>query len=270
MMTEHNGHHGNGANNLQIQVIDERAVLKEVYERSLPRRTARVRIYIAEEQRILRDAYQSFFLSRPDMELAGTTDDTRAESVTRAALALAPDLVLIGIRVLQVTSVEQLEALRESCPDMPIVLLSAYYDDKGIKALREFSRSTTSGWAYLLKHNVDTPEQLAQVVQSVAQGRIILDPAVMVGLMDVREGGTDVLKSLDPREMEVLSWVAKGYTNSAIAAALGVDPRVVERLFASLSSKLGSRSESRDPRVYAVETYLRATGQLRDGMLSEG
>ena len=269
-MTEHNGHQGNGAGSLQIQVVDERQVLREVYVGSSPRRTDRVRIYIAEEQRILRDAYQSFFLSRPDMEVAGASDDTRAESLTRVALALAPDLLLIGIRVLQLTSVEQLEAVRESCPDLPIVLLSAYYDDKGIKALREFSRSTTSGWAYLLKHNVDTPEQLAQVVQSVAQGRIILDPAVLVGLMDARDGGMELLKSLDPREMEVLSWVAKGYTNSAIAAALGVEPRVVERLFAAISSKLCSRSASRDPRVHAVELYLRATGQLRDGIGSEG
>jgi two-component system response regulator NreC len=223
-MMEHNGHHGNGAGNLQIQVINERPALREVYERSFRRSADRVRIYIAEEQRILRDAYQTFFMSRQDMEVAGTSDDTSAESVTRAAQALAPDLVLIGIRVLQLTSVEQLEAVRESCPDVPIVLLSAYYDDKGMKALREFTRATTSGWAYLLKHNVDTPEQLAQVVQSVAQGRIILDPAVMAGLMDARGGGTDVLKSLDPREMEVLSWVAKGYTNSAIAAALPPPP----------------------------------------------
>ncbi|MEK7777881.1 MAG: response regulator transcription factor [Chloroflexota bacterium] len=222
-----------------------------------------VKLYIAEEQQILREAYQSFFLTHPDIEVVGASSDTNGESVVKAVSALSPAVVLLGVKTLQAAAVEKLDMLRESCPDVAIVLLSAYYDLKGIKALREFSRGAAVGCAYLLKHTIDTVEQLTQVILSVSQGRIILDQAVMEGLMSSMDTKSTMLKELSPRELEVLSWMAKGYRNDTIAEVLGLEPKTIERHINNIYSKLnGAITAAKHARVHAVTLYMKATGQL--------
>ena len=225
-------------------------------------RLGKPRLYVAEEQQILREAYNTLFLSHPDLEVVGISGDTSTEALTAAASLLSPDVLLLGIKVLQPAAVERLEAVRESYPQLGIVLLSASYDVQGIKALRQFSRGATAGCAYLLKHTIDTVEQLTQVVHAVAQGRIILDPAVMEGLMAPTDATATLLKDLSPRELEVLSWMAKGYRNPVIAEVLFLQPKTVERHVNSIYGKLGAAPDSQHPRVHAITLYLRAMGLL--------
>ncbi len=221
----------------------------------------RVRVYIAEEQQILREAYQSFFLPRRDIEIVGTSGDTSGEALARAAQALEPSVLLLGIKVLQPAVVEKLNAVRDACPKAAVMLLSASYDVKGITALREFSKAG-AGCAFLLKHTVDTVEQLIQVVHSVAEGRIIVDHAVMECLIATSETRSSVLKDLSPRELEVLSWMAKGYRNQTIAEVLCLEPKTVERHINNIYGKLGSFPDARHARVHAVMLYLQAVGHL--------
>lgn len=229
---------------------------------SIGSKTRRTKLYIAEEQQILREAYQASFLTYSDMEVVATSSDTSGDALARAASALDPDVMLLGFKVLQAGTVERLHMVREAAPGVGIVLLSAYYDVKGIKALREFSRGASVGCAYLLKHTIDTVDQLTHVVHSVAEGRIILDPAVMEGLITSGDSKAAFLKELTPRELEVMSWIAKGYRNDTIAEVLCLDPKTVERHINSIYSKLGNTPESKHPRVHAATLYLRATGQL--------
>ena len=221
-----------------------------------------MRLYVAEEQKIFRDAYQSFFLPQPDIDVVGVSGNTDGDFLARAAASHKPNVMLLGLKILQPITVERLNTIRESSPETAIVLLSAFYDVKGIKALREFPRGTTVGCAYLLKHTIDSVEQLTQVLYSVGQGRIILDPAVMEGLLTSTEAKSALLKELTPRELEVLSWMAKGYRNNTIAEILCLEPKTVERHINSIYSKLATSSESRHARVNAVTLYLKATGML--------
>ncbi len=225
------------------------------------RTRTRVKIYVAEEQQILREAYQSFFLPQPDIELVGASGDTRGDSLVAVASTLKPDVMLLGFKVLQPSTVERLEMIREQCPEVAMVVLSAYYDVKGIKALREFSRGASVGCAYLLKHTIDTVEQLTQVLHAVAEGRIIVDPAVMDGLINTADPKATFLKDVTPRELEVLSWMAKGYRNNTIAEVMCLEPKTIERHINSIYSKLGN-VDSKHARVHAVTLYLRATGML--------
>ena len=221
-----------------------------------------INLYLAEEQEILRTAYQAFFTSHPCIQVVGASGDTSGESLVGALGAHKPKVLLLGIKILQPTTVEKLEMVREGSADTGLVLLSASYDLKGIKALREFSRGSMNGCAYLLKHTIDTVEQLTQVIYSVAEGRIILDPAVMERLLSAGEAYSSFLKELSPRELEVLSWMAKGYRNNTIAEVLCLEPKTVERHINSIYSKLGNLPESKHARVHAITLYLRATGQL--------
>ena len=147
-------------------------------------------------------------------------------------------------------------------PGMGLVLLFAYCDAQGIKALRKFSNGDSVGCAYMLKHSIDTPEQFTEVVQAVAQGRIIVDPKVMEGLIRSEDSGSGVLPGLSPREMEVLSWIAKGYRNNTIARVLSRDLRTVERHINSIYCKLQVDDDSKDPRVNAALMFLNAAGSF--------
>jgi DNA-binding NarL/FixJ family response regulator len=228
----------------------------------MPKLDTKVTLYIAEEQPILREAYQSFFEPHPDFDVVGVSGDTDADSLASAAATFTPRVVLVGIKLLSPTTAEVLERLREASPETAIVLLSAYYDIKGITTLRQFSAGKPIGCAYLLKHTIDTVEQLTQVVQSVSEGRIIVDPTVIDGLMATSEKKTALLKDLSPRELEVLSWMAKGFRNGTIAEVMCLESKTVERHINNIYSKLGDIPTPKDQRIHAVTTYLRGTGQL--------
>ena len=230
-----------------------------------PRKT--ISLYLAEEQQILREAYQSVFSSQPGIEVLGSSGDTSTEALMAAAAALRPGVILLGVKAVQPALVEKLEMLREVCPQVGLVLLFAYYDTEGIKALRRFSRDTSAGCAYLLKHTIDTMEQLTQVVHSVAEGRIIVDPMVMEELIKTDDARSSFVHELSPKELEVLGWLAKGYRNDTIAGLLSRDVKTIERHINNIYSKLHNDKlegphESMHPRVRAALTYLQATGLL--------
>ena len=185
----------------------------------------RIRLYIAEEQQMLKEAYQAFFSPQPDMEVIGASGDTSADALLKAADSLRPNVMLLGIKILHPTTVEKLEAVRESCPNMALIVLSAYYDINGIKSLREFSRGASVGCAYLLKHTIDTVDQLTQVVHAVAEGRIILDPAIMEGLIAMTDPKATFLKELTPRELEVLGWMRKATATKPSRMCSALSPR---------------------------------------------
>ena len=246
-------------NNIEIvNLVGDRTLLEE----SKPQDGNKVRLLIAEEQEILREAYQSFFSNHPSIEAINSSGDTDGEVLVGKARALSPDVILLGIGVLQPTQVEVLEMLGENCPEVAIVLLSASYDINSFNALRQLSRGASVGRAYLLKHTIDTVDQLTRVICSVAEGRIILDPAMMEGLIISAEPKAGFLKELTPRELEVLSWMAKGYRNHTIAEVLYLEPKTVERHINSIYSKLGDYPESKHARVHAIMLYLRGMGLL--------
>jgi DNA-binding NarL/FixJ family response regulator len=238
-----------------------------VVQEPVSRPKGTIGLFLAEEQQILREAYQSVFSAQPNVELLGSTADTSTDFLAGMVQALKPDVIILGVKAVHPCTVEKLEALREACPQMGLVLLLAMYDGQGIKALREFSRDSSTGCAYLLKHTIDTVEQLTQVVSSVAEGRIIVDPMVMEELIRTGDTGNGVVQELSPKEMEVLGWLAKGYRNDTIAGLLSRDVKTVERHINNIYSKLQSnKPDSPDatmhPRVRAALMYLKAVGLL--------
>lgn len=227
--------------------------------------TKTVKLFLAEEQPIQLQAYQTFLKTQSNIGLVGCTSDTSSEAMVDAVTTFEPDVVLMGVKALRTSTVEKLEALRDAHPNLAVVLLFAFYDTQGIKALRDFSNSASAGYAYLLKHNVDTANQLAQVVHAVAQGRIIVDPQIMEELVDDASIDSKVLTALSPKELQVLSWMARGYANDAIANVLSRDRKSVKRHVSSIYTKLQLGDGNRDSRVGAALMYLTATGMLPRG-----
>ena len=173
-----------------------------VVQEPVSRPKGTIGLFLAEEQQILREAYQSVFSAQSNIELLGSTADTSTAFLAGMVQALKPDVIILGVKAVQPCTVEKLEALLEVCPHMGLVLLLAMYDGQGIKALWEFSRDSSTGCAYLLKHTIDTVEQLTQVVSSVVEGRIIVDPMVMEELIRTGDSGNGVVQELSPKEMD--------------------------------------------------------------------
>ena len=229
-----------------------------------------VTVFVTEEQPILLQAYQTFFEGQSSVQLLGASADTSAEALVEAATTLEPDVMLLGIKALHPSTVEKLETLRDASPTLGVVMLFAFYDTQGIKALREFSRDVSVGRAYLLKHTIDTVEQLTQAIYSVAEGRMIVDPTVMEELIKTGDAENGMLRDLSPRALEVLHWVARGFANEAIAGVLSRDVKTIERHINNIyTTLLSPDDDARHPRVRAALMYLRATGVLSTEQLLE-
>ena len=188
-----------------------------------------IKLFVAEEQMVLKEAYNSYFSYSPSFEAIGFIDGTSEDQLRAAISQDIPQVLLLGLKFLDFTVGKELEMIREVCPQTGLVLLFACYDPTGVKALREFSSDSQAGYAYLLKHNIDTADQLGKVVQGVAQRRIIVDPEIMEDLVDSATQESQLLLTLSPKEMQVLSWLARGYTNKTIADVLSRGTKSVER-----------------------------------------
>lgn len=234
-----------------------------------------IKLVIDEDQEVLREAYKLLLPAHQGVLVLGVMEhgDGADDGFLAQLGALDPDILLIGRKELQPDIVEELEVLRDQFPRLAIVLLAGSYGVQVMRRLREFAgrlvvNGRSCGYAFLLKYSVDSIGQLVEVVHAVGQGRIILDPAIMGGFIG-EDVGSSLLKELTARELEILSWMAKGYKNTTIAELLCLEPKTVERHINHIYSKLNTTfDESQQARVQTVLLYLRATGQLPSALAS--
>jgi DNA-binding NarL/FixJ family response regulator len=215
-----------------------------------------IRVVLAEDNVLLREGISRLFDAQEDLELIGTASDLPE------LLALIerdePDVVITDIRMPPTGTDEGIQAaawLREHRPRVGVVVLSQYTAPTYALALLE---EGTSGRAYLLKDRVAGIEVLIAAVHSVAEGGSVIDPLVVDELVSARSARrTSDLAWLTPRETEILAEMAQGKNNAAIAAALHVSERAVEKHTNSIFSKLGlSEEKDVNRRVKAVLLYL--------------
>ncbi len=120
----------------------------------------------------------------------------------------------------------------------------------------------SEGRAYLLKERVSDPEQLVGAIRDVVHGGSVVDPKVVESLVGATARAKESpLDRLTPREREVLSEIAQGKNNAAVAGSLVLSERAVEKHINSLFSKLGlSEEPDVHRRVKAVLMYLSDQG----------
>jgi DNA-binding NarL/FixJ family response regulator len=215
-----------------------------------------IRVALAEDNALLREGVSRLIGAQDDLELVGEAADLPG------LLALIerhePDVVITDIRMPPSGTDEGIQAatwLRQHRPRVGVVVLSQYTEPAYALALLE---DGSSGRAYLLKERVAGVDELARAVRVVAGGGSVIDPLVVDELVKARaRRRASDLSWLTPRETTILSEMAQGKSNAAIASALGVSERAVEKHINSIFSKLGL-SEERDVnrRVKAVLLFL--------------
>jgi DNA-binding NarL/FixJ family response regulator len=207
--------------------------------------STRLRVVIADDQRVVREGLEMVLGLLPDVEVVGSVSDGH-EAVALAA-ELHPDIVLMDLRMPRCDGVEATRLLREQAPAVKVVVLTTYADDRSvIDALQAGARG------YLTKHAGGA--EIRQALQQVADDQAVIDPAVQRHLVDAiatapaprgqPSGGAELPAGLTPREAEVLALIAAGMSNVEIAQRLVVSEGTVKSHINHLFAKIGARDRA--------------------------
>jgi len=210
-----------------------------------------LRVVIAEDLFLLREGLSSL-LKGHGFDIVQTVDNGPA--LLAALLDLRPDIAIVDVRLPPTNTDEGLRAAlaaRAKQPRLPILILSAHVEQLYAK---ELLADRAGGVGYLLKDRIFTDAQFTDALRTVANGGTVLDPEVVAKLLS--KHSSQVAK-LSERERDVLSLMAEGRSNSAIAQRLFVTEKAVSKHCTSMFAKLNlPPSEDDNRRVLAVLAYL--------------
>ena len=215
-----------------------------------------IRLVIADDHLLVREGIRRLLETQPDLEIAAECDDL--PSLLAAVDSERPDVVITDIRMPPGNADEGIQAaerIRETHPDMGVVVLSQYATPSYALALLDSGSARRS---YLLKERVQDLEYLLSAIRAVADGGSVIDPKVVESLVaENARGEESPLNQLTPRERDVLGEMAAGKSNAAIGESLFLAERSVEKVIHSIFLKLGLTWEaSVHKRVKAVILYL--------------
>ena len=198
-----------------------------------------IRILIVDDHPIVREGLAAVLDAQDDMDVAGEASD--GQRAVEAFRELKPDIVLMDLAMPGMDGVEAIRQIRETDPMARVVVLTAYdTDDRIFQAVQAGARG------YLLK---GAPrEEIFRAIREVHDGGSLLEPAVAGKLLS-RVG--DILRGegnekLTPRELDILTLMARGLRNKEIANKLFITERTVKFHANAIYRKLdvGSRTEA--------------------------
>jgi DNA-binding NarL/FixJ family response regulator len=210
-------------------------------------------VVIVEDLLLLRDGLIRL-LSTNGFEIAAAVDTGPA--FLEAIDAYHPDVAVVDVRLPPTFTDEGLRAAieaRQRTPGFSVLILSQYVEQL---YARELLSDGAGGVGYLLKDRVGDVRQFVEAVQRVADGGTAMDPEVISQIL-ARRSRRSPLAEMTPRERDVLSLMAEGRTNAAIARRLTITSKAVSKHIASIFAKLGlPPSDDDHRRVLAVLAYL--------------
>ncbi len=215
--------------------------------------TAATRVVIAEDSAILRDGLVQLLIDRGFVVTdAVSTPDALRSSVERER----PDVAIVDIRMPPSFTDEGLRAaldLRQRHKGLGVLMFSQYIETR---YAADLLADDAAGIGYLLKDRVADVSDFVEALVRVASGGTALDPEVITQLLGASRRG-DSISVLTPREKEVLSLMAEGRSNAAIANELVISEGAVEKHVANIFTKFDLPvSESDHRRVLAVLRFL--------------
>ena len=202
--------------------------------------TGRIRVLVVDDHPVVRAGLQGMLATQAEFEVVGEAAD--GEEAIRKVDDLHPDVVLMDLRRPNHNGVEATKRIRGRRPTTQVLILTTYDTDEDI--LRAVEAGAVG---YLLK---DAPrDDLFRGVHAASRGESLLAPAVVARLLDRMRAPQG--ETLSPRELEVLTLVADGSANKAIARALSISETTVKTHMAHIFTKLGV-----DDRTAAVTVAL--------------
>ncbi len=211
----------------------------------------KMRILIVDDHQMFREGIRDRLNKERDMEVVG--EAASAEDAMKVLENSDPTMVVLDIRMPNMSGIELARVLRQTRPELKILVLSGYDFDQYVRAA---ARIGIDG--YLLK---DAPQEtLVQALREVARGGAALPPHIASKVMrsyasSAGAGESPRMWELTMRELEVLELLYQGLRNAEIAQRLNISARTVEAHVGSVISKLGAQSRTQAVRI-AVEKGL--------------
>ena len=218
-----------------------------------------IRVVLADDSYLVREALEHVLHDSDEVEVVASCG--ARDSLLKAVDTEEPDVVVTDIRMPPSDSDEGLQvaaALRLTHPQVGVVVLSQFVEPHYGLALLE---TGSEGRAYLLKERIQHGGQLLAAIEAVSEGGSVIDSKVVESLVTAQRRAEDsALAELTPRELEILSFVARGHDNQAIADELVLTKRAVEKHINAIFLKLGlTYATDVSRRVKAALIYLAET-----------
>jgi DNA-binding NarL/FixJ family response regulator len=219
-------------------------------------RPSPIRVVIADDAYLIREALARILGGIDGIVVVRAARDL--DSLRTAIRDELPEAVLTDIRMPPTNRDEGIQVareLRETHPEIGVVVLSQFADPEYILALLE---SGAERRGYLLKERIRNAGELVSAIEAVVYGGSFVDPRIVDVLVGARKlAARSALSDMTPRELDVLALLAQGNSNTAIAESLGITKRAVEKHIHAIFMKLGLASAGNvSHRVKAALIYL--------------
>ena len=198
-----------------------------------------IRVVLVDDQIMVREGLAAIIGTDPDIEVVGQADN--GEEALTQVRALAPDLVVMDLQMPVMNGVQATEALKESYPSLPVLVLTTYAADEWV-----FDAIRAGAAGYLLKDS--RRDELVAAIKGTMVGESFLDPAIAGKLMKhyspkktsspPKAAIEDPTDTLTERERDVLRLIGEGLNNSAIAERLHLAPGTVRNYVSTIFEKL--------------------------------
>lgn len=202
---------------------------------------AQIRVLLADDHAVVRKGIRDFLEEDSDIQVVAEAAD--GEQALRLIEELRPDVAVLDIQMPRLSGVEVTARARSRCPEVRVLILSAYdYDPYVFAALR------AGAAGYVMK--TARSSELTHAVHTIHSGGSALDPQITRKVVEHMTSGSPygrgegMVEHPSEREMEVLRLVARGLGNRDIAQAMGISHRTVQGHLANLFGKMGVNSRT--------------------------
>jgi two-component system, NarL family, response regulator DevR len=204
----------------------------------------KTRIMIVDDHEVVRLGMRAAFEAEPDLSVVGEASNG-AEALAKMSV-LDPQLILMDVRMEKMNGIEACREIKSHYPDVRILMITSYTDDDAV-----ISSILAGASGYLLKHV--SRADLLRSIRLVASGHSLIDTNTAKQAMErlAQIPGSE----LTEREREVLTLVARGYTNKQIADTLFVSEKTARNHVSHILDKLGLSRRS-EAAAFAVEYKL--------------